>query len=94
MSTRIATEPYPAEEHGVIDLGDRHFALPLSTGGYLWWHDCPLSHSWSWFGQGVRGQASGHTIISRDPLTVGGSLLCPMRCGAHGFIRDGVWVNA
>lgn len=32
-------------------------------------------------------------VQSWDPLTVAPSLLC-MRCGDHGFIREGRWVRA
>lgn len=32
-------------------------------------------------------------VISEDPLTLSPSLLC-MRCGDHGWIRDGAWVAA
>jgi hypothetical protein len=32
-------------------------------------------------------------VESWDPLTISPSLLC-MRCGDHGFIRDGKWVPA
>lgn len=32
-------------------------------------------------------------VISWEPLTLSPSLLC-MRCGDHGFIRDGKWVIA
>lgn len=33
------------------------------------------------------------TIEQREPLTLSPSLLC-LRCGHHGFVRDGVWVPA
>lgn len=32
----------------------------------------------------------GHEIVSRDPLTVSPSILCP-DCGLHGYIRSGEW---
>lgn len=32
-------------------------------------------------------------VVSWDPLTLTPSLLC-MRCGDHGFVRDGKWVRA
>ena len=32
-------------------------------------------------------------VVQEDPLTLSPSLLC-MRCGDHGFIRDGKWVPA
>lgn len=62
--------------------------------GLLWRHACP---------DDPRGPESGGTaapfapgrwaLLSRDPLTLGGSLLCPV-CGLHGFVRDGRWVPA
>lgn len=33
------------------------------------------------------------TVYNLDPLTLSPSLLCK-KCGSHGFIRDGKWVNA
>jgi hypothetical protein len=33
------------------------------------------------------------TVVSREPLHLEPSLLCTS-CGHHGFIRNGVWVNA
>jgi len=38
--------------------------------------------------------STGHTLERREPLTVGGSLLCPKGCGFHGHITDGKWVPA
>lgn len=35
----------------------------------------------------------GHTIVSRDPLTIVASILCP-DCGLHGFVTNGEWVPA
>lgn len=32
-------------------------------------------------------------VISEDPLTLSPSILC-RRCGNHGFIREGKWVEA
>jgi hypothetical protein len=32
----------------------------------------------------------GHTVVSRYPLTIIPSLLCP-DCGTHGFVTDGNW---
>lgn len=33
---------------------------------------------------------NGHSVVSLEPLTISPSILCG-ECGAHGFIRDGVW---
>lgn len=35
----------------------------------------------------------GHTLVSRYPLTVIPSILCP-DCGTHGFVTDGNWVSS
>jgi hypothetical protein len=35
----------------------------------------------------------GWTVISKEPLTIVPSILCS-RCGVHGWIRNGEWVNA
>lgn len=35
----------------------------------------------------------GHAIITREPLTVTPSILCP-DCGTHGFIQNGRWLPA
>lgn len=34
-----------------------------------------------------------HRLLSRDPLTIGGSIFCP-DCKDHGFITEGVWQAA
>ena len=35
----------------------------------------------------------GHTVVTRDPLTIVASILCS-DCGLHGFVTNGVWVPA
>ena len=37
--------------------------------------------------------ARGHKIVSEDPLTIEGSLLCG-DCKLHGWVRQGRWVGA
>jgi hypothetical protein len=84
---------YPEGEEGVIDLGHRNFIRPLgpSPDCFMHWHDCPgQTHvSWSWFGD-CGEQKSGHKILTREPLTVQGSLACK-HCSNHGFIENGCW---
>lgn len=41
----------------------------------------------------VAPSVRSHTIVSTDPFHLEPSVLC-MSCGTHGFIRDGVWVDA
>jgi len=54
-----------------------------SSGGYLAVAECPpmIPDSQRW------------TVESWFPLTLSPSILC-LRCGDHGFIRDGKWVSA
>jgi hypothetical protein len=59
--------------------------------GFLWRH--PGCRSWASLSF-APGLCTGHRLVCADPLTVEGSLLCPMGCGAHGFIRNGSWVPA
>lgn len=88
---------YPANLPGVLDLGHRHFALRGNAEGtrWLWWHDCPdVEHiSWGWVGagHGPDDEASGHVVVSADPLTVRGSLVCRPGCGDHGLVEGGRW---
>lgn len=89
---------YPEGEAGVVDLGGRHFALPIVdqgiTVGYLWWHDCATKlRGWSWLGRSG-GRHSGHRIESADPIHIEPSILCPSGCGDHGFVREGRWIAA
>lgn len=35
----------------------------------------------------------GHEVITRDPLHIEASILCP-DCNTHGWIRNGRWVDA
>lgn len=36
---------------------------------------------------------NGHTIVTRDPLTIVASIACP-DCGTHGWVTAGEWVGA
>lgn len=88
-----------------IDLGDGiHRAGWDEQEGHprnlFWAHRCRDDH----YSLGMIDVTSGqrHTLISEDPLNIGGSLLClivdthhgPNGCGEHGFIRDGRWIPA
>ena len=54
----------------------------------LWKH--PGCKAWSL----VNFVPGAHTLVRDDPLTISPSLLCPQKCGTHGFIIDGKWVPA
>lgn len=64
--------------------------------GIIEWHVCQdpdgeLSGGGVYFempGDGPRWQ-----LESQDPLTISPSVLC-VRCGLHGFIKDGRWLPA
>lgn len=83
-------------EHVPNDLGDGDHRWGPPMEGYpatdiMWMHTC----------KGGRHQlaridvTSGnfHTLVSREPLHIEPSILCPV-CGDHGFIREGKWVVA
>ena len=94
--TLTPDEEYPAGLPNVQRIGSRHFVMRTEDGTWLWWHDCPASRSWRWFGRSHSGtKDSGHIVreadgITRDWPTVQGSLLCT-DCGDHGFIENGEW---
>lgn len=81
-----------------IDLGSGVFIHWDSDGqGFLWKH--PACRPWAFLRFMPDPHSTGHRLLSGGPddtvhLTVEGSLLCPMGCGAHGWIRVGRWVQA
>lgn len=87
---------YPANEPGAIDLGNRVYIAWHKDGqGFIWHH--PSCQAWCVLRLMPDPDSTGHRLMSGGPqdtehLTIAGSLLCPMGCGAHGFIRDGRWV--
>lgn len=52
--------------------------VKCESGGWI-----PFSHH----------SANGWTLVSDEPLELSPSLLCT-RCGRHGFVRGGKWVEA
>lgn len=67
---------------------------------HFWWlHDCDSEHGHWARSAGFKPETmlplggSGWTVVSKDPLTISPSILCPA-CGTHGFIRAGKWVPA
>lgn len=78
------------------DLGDgKHRWGPPMDGypatDFMWVHPCQDGRL-----QFARIDVTSgrfHTLVSRDPLHVEPSILCPV-CGDHGFIREGRWVPA
>lgn len=70
-------------------LGGGNFIARLSDGDFIW--KDPNCRSWN-----LVDVMSGncHKLISEDPLHLEASLLCPQGCGAHGFVREGQWVEA
>jgi hypothetical protein len=85
--------PYPFGEPDVVDLGLGVFLLWDGDGqGFLWHHwGC---RPWASLRFQPDPRSTGHRLESREPLTIAGSLLCPMGCGFHGFIRSGRWIPA
>lgn len=65
--------------------------------GFLWRHPACRPYASVRFMPDPR--STGHQLAAGGPndmahLSIHGSLLCPMGCGTHGFIRDGQWVPA
>lgn len=86
---------WPINEPGIVDLGHEVYLRWYSDGrGFIWHH--PTCRAWSSLKFDLMG--TGHVLTSGGPddpkITIQGSLLCPMGCGFHGFIRDGKWVPA
>lgn len=90
--------PYPGDEPGTDDLGSGVYLRWDGDGvGFIWHH--PACRPWSALRFQPDPRSTGHVLASGGPddmahLTITGSLLCPMGCGCHGFIRDGRWVPA
>jgi hypothetical protein len=85
-------------------LADR---LPIERAGLVWRHPIPdrpgqLCESGLLFDipelRGVHGPARPLWQVEQwDPLTLAPSILCARDkggCGAHGYIREGLWVPA
>ena len=89
---------YPADEPGVVALGDDVYLLWDADGrGFLWHH--AACRPWAALRFVPDPHSTGHTLLAGGAddlanLTVGGSLLCPMGCGRHGFVRAGRWIPA
>lgn len=83
-------DAYDAEQMGA-DIGHGITIRWTDDRNLLWKH--PECRSWSSLSFDIP-PGTGHVLVQRDPLTIRGSLLCPMGCGKHGFITDGKWVPA
>lgn len=68
----------------------------------LWWsHTCscpdlvadPTGGTYRRVTQLPISLTEGWVVVHAEPLTVSPSIMC-MKCGTHGWIRDGKWVNA
>jgi hypothetical protein len=75
--------------HGVIIRWD-------DDGRGLWWKH-PGHRAWSTLRFKPDPASTGHVLVAGDPqhtdvLTIQGSLLCPVGCGAHGVITNGRWI--
>jgi len=57
----------------------------------LWGHQCIERWVLCWIDLTT---GTKHFLVSADPLTISPSVLCPIGCGDHGFIRDDLWVVA
>lgn len=90
-----------ARRYGIahaIDIGhDVLIAWDSDGTGFLWHHEgC---EAWASLCLMPSPRSTGHRLLAGGPddmahLTIEGSLLCPMGCGAHGFVREGAWCPA
>lgn len=65
-----------------------------TTKNLLWSHPCSaikaeIAVCWIDLASGTK-----HRLVAEDPLTLEPSILCPIGCGDHGYLRDGIWVSA
>lgn len=61
-------------------------------GVLVWKH--PGCRAYFWLAFKPDPRSTGHVLVSKEPLTIQGSLLCPKGCGAHGTITNDVWSPA
>lgn len=81
-----------------VDLGDGMAVLFYPDGTVRFRHVCdrklrPESAAGRGFTVVCAPQLQighGHTVVTREPLTIVASILCP-ECGTHGFVTNGVW---
>lgn len=82
---------------GATPIGEGHRVRPLlgADGEQVGIHEYHRRPDGWWCGGGVlwAGEGARHQLVGLDPLHVEPSLLCGV-CGSHGWIRDGVWVDA
>ena len=57
----------------------------------LWMHTCNGKRTLCWIDI---TSGTKHQLISEEPLHIQPSILCPVGCGDHGYVREGKWVSA
>jgi hypothetical protein len=89
---------WPFDDPATVDLG-HGIALRWDADGlgFIWHH--PACRPWAQLRLKPDPASTGHRLVAGGPddalgLTIEGSLLCPMGCGAHGVIRNGRWEPA
>lgn len=84
----------PSGSTAIVTLDANRSIMFMPDGRVLFSHVCDRAHR----DAGVVRCApalrigEGHTIVTREPLTIVASILCP-DCGEHGHVTDGVWVG-
>jgi hypothetical protein len=87
----IAVEPGWTDR---VTVAEGKHVLFYPDGAVRFEHRCDRSHRAA--GVIVCAPAlqigNGHTVVTRDPLTIVASILCS-DCGTHGFVTAGRWVG-
>lgn len=82
-----------------VDLGDEMAILFYDDGVVRFRHVCDrMGRPEGAGGRGFRVVCApqlqignGHTVVTRDPLTIVASILCP-DCARHGYVANSKWV--
>jgi hypothetical protein len=73
-----------------IDIGHGVRIMWMSDETGIYWRHTGC-RPWFWLKFKPDPESTGHVLVTKEPLTIQGSLLCPAGCGFHGFITNGSW---
>lgn len=93
---RSEYQPPPFAEVIGVNLGAGDTLTPFTKGGYVWQHRRPGRPNQpsceGWIVEAPRGHHTIRYATWDTPPTITPSLDCP-RCGRHGFVTDGRWIE-